>query len=209
MNLGGGFKVARMPGDKSTNVCAIGTVLRKSLKSFADQTGRKLKLEIEPGTFMMANSGVLVATIQDIVSTTPGSSGGGGGGEREGDGGSGGGHEFLKLDAGMTEILRPSLYGALHPLAVVPATNAYGALPSLSTNALATNASGPLCMCSRCTASIQDYCWFEASTWCDVISVVTELMHITGLKRARMHPCIAKSSSLSINQCLSNQRICA
>ena len=28
---------------------------------------------------------------------------------------------FLKLDAGMTEVLRPSLYGAQHPLEVVPA----------------------------------------------------------------------------------------
>ena len=32
----------------------------------------------------------------------------------------GGGHEFLKLDSGMTEVLRPSLYGAQHPLVLVP-----------------------------------------------------------------------------------------
>ena len=32
------------------------------------------------------------------------------------------GHTFLKLDSGMTEILRPSLYGAQHPLAVIPTT---------------------------------------------------------------------------------------
>ena len=31
------------------------------------------------------------------------------------------GHTFLKLDAGMTDVLRPSLYGAQHPLVVVPA----------------------------------------------------------------------------------------
>lgn len=30
------------------------------------------------------------------------------------------GYEFIKLDAGMTELLRPSLYGALHPIVVVP-----------------------------------------------------------------------------------------
>jgi diaminopimelate decarboxylase len=29
-------------------------------------------------------------------------------------------HTFLKLDAGMTEVLRPSLYGAQHPLVIVP-----------------------------------------------------------------------------------------
>ena len=30
------------------------------------------------------------------------------------------GNDFLKLDAGMTDVLRPSLYGSQHPLVVVP-----------------------------------------------------------------------------------------
>lgn len=30
------------------------------------------------------------------------------------------GYEFVKLDAGMTELLRPSLYGSLHPIVVIP-----------------------------------------------------------------------------------------
>ena len=29
------------------------------------------------------------------------------------------GHTFLKIDSGMTELLRPSVYGAQHPLTVV------------------------------------------------------------------------------------------
>ena len=32
------------------------------------------------------------------------------------------GHEFLKLDSGMTELLRPSLYGSQHPAVLVPHT---------------------------------------------------------------------------------------
>ena len=31
-----------------------------------------------------------------------------------------GGYRFIKLDTGMTEIIRPSMYGATHPLVVVP-----------------------------------------------------------------------------------------
>ena len=31
------------------------------------------------------------------------------------------GYTFLKLDTGMTELLRPSLYGAQHPVIVLPA----------------------------------------------------------------------------------------
>ena len=34
------------------------------------------------------------------------------------------GYDFLKIDSGMTEVLRPSMYGAQHPLVVVPATKA-------------------------------------------------------------------------------------
>merc|ERR1740130_1199762 len=60
-----------------------------------------MKLEVEPGTFLVANSGALVSTVQDLVTT----------GE--------GGFSFLKLDSGMTELLRPSLYGAQHPLILV------------------------------------------------------------------------------------------
>ncbi len=74
-------------------------------------TGRSLHLEVEPGTFLVANAGSLVSKVQDIVST------------------GGGGHEFLKLDSGMTEVLRPSLYGAQHPLVLVPSAEG-GAKPS-------------------------------------------------------------------------------
>jgi len=45
-----------------------------------------------------------VSTVQDKVTT-----------------GTDGGHTFLKLDAGMTEVLRPSLYAAQHPLVAVSA----------------------------------------------------------------------------------------
>jgi diaminopimelate decarboxylase len=62
-----------------------------------------LKLEIEPGTYLVAMGGALVSTIQDKVLTT---------GES--------GHTFLKLDAGMTDVLRPSLYGAIHPMTILP-----------------------------------------------------------------------------------------
>jgi diaminopimelate decarboxylase len=59
-------------------------------------------------------AGSLVSTVQDIATT---------GSE---------GHAFLKLDTGMTEVLRPSLYGAQHPIVLVkhpdrdPSTTAPG-----------------------------------------------------------------------------------
>lgn len=91
LNLGGGYKVGRMSYEKSTDLQLVAEPVKQAFKAFADETGREIKLEIEPGTFLVANAGALITTIQDIVST----------GET--------GHTFLKLDSGMTEVLRPSL----------------------------------------------------------------------------------------------------
>ena len=74
--------------------------MRVAFEELARETGREIHLEIEPGTYLLANAGALVTAIQDIAETDA--------------------YRFLKLDAGMTEILRPSLYGAQHPLIVLP-----------------------------------------------------------------------------------------
>jgi diaminopimelate decarboxylase len=102
LNLGGGYKVARMPGEQATDLQEIGTPVRKLFEDFEKETGRKLKLEIEPGTYLLAHACSLVTTVQDVTSTGPS------------------GYRFLKLNAGMTEILRPSLYGAQHPIVIIP-----------------------------------------------------------------------------------------
>ena len=103
LNLGGGYKVGRMASEKTTDLAEIGAPVKANFEDYAARTGTKLALEVEPGTYLVANAGALVATVQDAVST--------------GDAG----HDFLKLDCGMTEVLRPSLYGAQHPLVVVGA----------------------------------------------------------------------------------------
>ena len=117
INLGGGFKVGRMMHERdndSSSLQAVGAPVKAALEEFADKNGRQLQLEIEPGTFLLANSGVLLSTVQDMTTTT----------NTNTDTGASSGHEFLKLDCGMTEVLRPSLYGAQHPIISVvdPAT---------------------------------------------------------------------------------------
>jgi len=105
LNLGGGYKVGRMSTEKSTDLAVVGEPVKGTFEEFAERTGRKLHLEVEPGTFLVANAGSLVTRVQDIVAT----------GET--------GHFFLKLDSGMTELLRPSLYGAQHPTILVPSNS--------------------------------------------------------------------------------------
>jgi diaminopimelate decarboxylase len=101
LNLGGGYKVARVAAEKGTDPQVVGAPVRIAFEKFAQADGRRLRLEIEPGTFLVANAGAVLARVQDIVST--------------------GAREFLKLDSGMTEILRPSLYGSQHPVHLYPA----------------------------------------------------------------------------------------
>jgi diaminopimelate decarboxylase len=101
INLGGGFKVGRMPGEASTDLADIGGHVRQELVAFRERDGRALHLEIEPGTYLVANAGYVVATCTDVVDTG-----------RDG-------YRFAKLDTGMPEITRPSLYGAQHPIWVL------------------------------------------------------------------------------------------
>jgi len=104
LSLGGGFKVGRMANEDSADLVAIGQKIVPEIEAFAREHGRELSLEIEPGTYLAANCGALICTVTDLVSTSES-----------------GGYDFIKIDAGMSEIIRPSMYGGQHPIVVVPA----------------------------------------------------------------------------------------
>ena len=102
VSLGWGFKVARMDYEKTAHLEEIGNHVKWLFLEFAEKTRRKLHLEVEPGTFLAANSASLITEVIDIVDT----------GED--------GYNFIKVNSGMTEVTRPSLYGAQHPIIVIP-----------------------------------------------------------------------------------------
>ena len=58
-------------------------------------------MEIKPGRFLATEAGAILTRIHDIVNTGPKS------------------HQFLKLDTGMNDIVRISMFGAVHPIVVV------------------------------------------------------------------------------------------
>jgi len=99
-SLGGGFKTARMPDEKTTNLQVCGEQIVAEFEKFYKETGRKLHLEIEPGTYLVANAGVLLSTVMDVKRTTPG-------------------NDYVLVNAGMTEALRIPLYAAQHPLRII------------------------------------------------------------------------------------------
>ncbi len=101
LDIGGGFKVHRFADEQEAQMPAIFETFSRRLIDFAERTGRTLTLEIEPGTYAVAHAGTLVATVDDIVDTGPE------------------GYTFLRLNTGMNDFLRSSLYGARHEIEVV------------------------------------------------------------------------------------------
>ena len=95
-----------MSHETSADLQEVGQPVVQTFVAFGETTGRRIRLEVEPGTYLVANAGCVITTIQDRTRTGKD------------------GYDFLKIDSGMTEVLRPSMYGARHPLIVVPATDA-------------------------------------------------------------------------------------
>ena len=52
---------------KNANIAEISERVSKMLEDFHAETGRKIFLELEPGTFLTANAASILATIQDVT----------------------------------------------------------------------------------------------------------------------------------------------
>ena len=101
LDIGGGYKVHRYGEEIEANMSDILAIFSEKLLAFKGETGRALHLEIEPGTYFIAHAGTLVATVDDIVDTGKD------------------GHTFLRLNTGMNDFLRTTLYGAQHIIEVM------------------------------------------------------------------------------------------
>ncbi len=100
ISAGGGLPVAYRRGDASMDVEAYfelwNAVRRRLEKAF----GHPVRLEIEPGRYLVAESGYLVAEVRAIKRM--------------------GGNLFYLLDAGFNNLARPVMYGAYHPMTLAP-----------------------------------------------------------------------------------------
>lgn len=101
VSFGGGLKEARMPDEDAADIEELGAYARDKVQAFFHRTGRKLHMEIEPGTYIMANSGYVITEVTDKKQT----------GED--------GFNFVLVNGGMEISTRPLLYGSRHPFYVV------------------------------------------------------------------------------------------
>jgi len=94
IDFGSGFKVAYKDGDMVTNVYDVGLKLTKTFNDFCAHYGRKLELWIEPGKYIVSESGTLLVQA-NVVKSTPTVT-------------------FVGVNSGLNHLLRPMMYDSYH-----------------------------------------------------------------------------------------------
>ena len=100
ISTGGGLPVPYRPGDPRIDVArhfAIWDAARKRLEA---AFGHPVRLEIEPGRYLVAESGYVITEIRAVKRM--------------------GANTFYLVDAGFNTLARPVLYGAYHPMSLAP-----------------------------------------------------------------------------------------
>ena len=120
ISAGGGLPTPYEPDDLPIDVGPYFQIWDAARGRLAEQFGHPISLEIEPGRYLTAESGYLVTEIRVIKRM--------------------GGNEFYLVDAGFNNLARPILYGAYHPMAIVPAAGSATERPTRD-----VVVGGPLC----------------------------------------------------------------
>ncbi len=94
LDFGGGFKVAYKEGDITTDISEVGEKVTLAFQNFCKKYGRDLQLWLEPGKFIVSESGYLVVKT-NVVKQTPNIT-------------------FVGVDSGLNHLIRPMMYNAHH-----------------------------------------------------------------------------------------------
>lgn len=106
VSAGGGLPTRYRAEDVEIDLDAYFEIWDTARRSLAAEFGHPVRLEIEPGRYLVADAGYLVTEIRAVKST--------------------GEHLFYLVDAGFNNLARPVLYGAYHPMAIAPARSQTG-----------------------------------------------------------------------------------
>jgi diaminopimelate decarboxylase len=98
ISAGGGLPVAYRADEPTPDVDAYFGLWDDTRRKLAGEFGHPISLELEPGRYLVAESGYLVSEIRAI--------------KQQGE------NLFYLVDAGFNNLARPILYGAYHPMAV-------------------------------------------------------------------------------------------
>lgn len=122
ISAGGGLSVPYRRNDTSVDVIHYFQLWNEARREIEQHLGHAVRLEIEPGRFLLAEAGLLVASVLAVKKTPE--------------------HRFVLVDAGFNDLLRPSMYGSYHEISVLPADGS----DAIRTRQAGTFAvAGPLC----------------------------------------------------------------
>jgi diaminopimelate decarboxylase len=94
IDFGSGFKVAYKEGDKVTDIEDLGEKLSSSFNEFCKKYGKQLELWIEPGKFVVSESGTFLVQV-NVLKPTPTIT-------------------FAGVNSGLNHLIRPMMYDAYH-----------------------------------------------------------------------------------------------
>jgi diaminopimelate decarboxylase len=104
VNFGGGIPHPYRPEAPSADLEAFGHLLREAQVHFSSQTGRAIRVEIEPGRYFVAPAAYVVTRVTDVKRTKANTKGPG--------------QTFVMVDAGFCDLIRPAMYGSFHQISV-------------------------------------------------------------------------------------------
>ncbi len=94
IDIGGGLGIPYRPEAKPLNLQKLGKAIAVTFKKFCKKYGRELELGLEPGRYIVAESGALLVKVVDRKETPK--------------------HSFVGVDSGFNHLIRPAFYGSYH-----------------------------------------------------------------------------------------------
>ncbi|QND83524.1 Diaminopimelate decarboxylase [Chromobacterium vaccinii] len=119
ISAGGGLSIPYRDGEPRIDTGHYFQLWDAARQRIAERLGHPVRLEIEPGRFLVAESGALLAEVRAVKNM--------------------GSRRFALVDAGFNDLMRPSLYGSYHHITVLDADG------HEKTGAEDTVVAGPLC----------------------------------------------------------------
>lgn len=117
LSAGGGLPIPYRAGEPRFDAGAFASAWRETRDSIVDAVGREVTLEVEPGRYLVAEAGALIAEVR--------------GTKRQG------ALAYVLVDAGFHNLVRPALYGAWHEISAIGARPGARVAPAV--------VAGPLC----------------------------------------------------------------
>jgi diaminopimelate decarboxylase len=94
VDFGGGIGIPYKPEDKAVDLKAFGKFATEKMEKFSESYGKKVAYHIEPGRYLVAQSGFLLSYVNTVKQNPK--------------------KRFLGLDANMAHLVRPSMYDSYH-----------------------------------------------------------------------------------------------